>query len=99
MSEMKYSKAQYVEAMEDYFEPDEEITHTEIKVVVARKYHQCMGAQHSGDRTIPAGSTAIYESGIHKETGRGGCYVCLPCADQWIAESTAEAGSGEGAGL
>lgn len=88
---MKYTKEQYIEGMAGYFGPDEEITMDEISLVKTRKEHECMGSDHKGDGTILVGSMAVRENAIHRDMGRVSCYVCLPCADEWIAEINDEA--------
>ncbi len=83
---MKYTKEQYIDAMQGYFGPDEEISHDVIKLVKTRKPHDCMGVDNNDDHEIAAGELAICETAIHVDKGRVSCYVCLPCADKWVAE-------------
>ena len=86
---MKYTKEQYLGAMDGYFGPDEETSHHKVTLVKTRKDHQCMGVDHhhAGELVvIPAGSMAICETAVHVDMGRVSCYVCIPCADKWVAE-------------
>lgn len=87
---MKYTEQQYLDAMEGYFGPDEETSHHQVKLVKTRKDHQCMGVDHhhNGEiAVIPAGMMAVCETAIHVDMGRVSCYVCIPCADKWVAET------------
>ena len=83
---MKYTEKEYLNAMDGYFGADEEISHYTISLVKTRKDHQCMGLDHDGPGLI-AGEMAICEKAIHVDMGRVSCYVCLPCADEWVAET------------
>lgn len=80
---MTYTEQQYLDAMESYFSPDDEMSHQQLSLVRTRVPHECMGIDHEGG-DIPAGSMAVRETGIHQDFGRGTCYVCLPCADVWV---------------
>lgn len=82
----KYTDAQYLEAGESYFGGDEETSNHEYKLVTTRKEHLCMGVDHKGNQTIPAGTKALCERAIHVDDGRVSCYVCLPCLDEWCAD-------------
>lgn len=83
---MRFTKEQYLSAMEGYFGPDEEISNQVVSVVKVRKNHECMGVEKVDDHEIPAGSTAVRETAIQQGVGRVSCYVCLPCADKWVEE-------------
>ncbi len=84
---MKFTEAQYLDAMDGYFGPDDETSNHQVKLVKTRKEHQCMGTDPQHDEEmIPAGSMAICETAIHVDMGRVSCYVCLPCADEWVSE-------------
>lgn len=83
---MKYTKDQYLENMEGYFGPDEEVSNQVLSLVKTRMPHQCMGVEHEGDDEIPPQTMAICEKAIHVDSGRVSCYVCIPCADKWLDE-------------
>lgn len=82
---MRFTKEQYVSAMQDYFCPCEEISHTVARIVKVRKEHECMGIDTDGHCEIKSGDYAIRETAIHFDSGRVSCYVCLSCADKWVA--------------
>ena len=78
---MKYSVPQYLEAFDSYFSPDEEVTHTNFKMVMTRKEHECSNIDEP--HTIPSKSLVIRETGIHQDLGRVVSYVCLDCLNPW----------------
>lgn len=82
-------KEQYEDAVSSYFGTDDEVSHSVIKLIRTRTDHECMGIDHEGG-DIPAGVMAIREKAIHVDAGRVSCYVCLPCADKWVAEIYSE---------
>lgn len=83
---MRFTKEQYVSAMQGYFGPDEEIFDKVITLVKVRKDHECMGVDPDGDCEIKSGDFAICEKAIHVDFGRVSCYICLSCADKWVHE-------------
>lgn len=84
---MKYTKEQYLEGMQGYFSPDEEVSNEVVTLVKTRKPHDCMGVDPDESCLgIKTGDMAICEKAIHVDLGRVSCYICLPCADKWLAE-------------
>ena len=74
---MRYAKHEYENT--EFYEPDEDITNHQQKVVKTRKEHKCYTCQS----VIKLGDGALLEK-CFMDGKPQSAYTCLNCCDKWL---------------